>query len=135
MPSVQRVTELVETTRPLVNRLADDDELRENLRSALGSAQRVYSGLGSEPSRKGAALRLLADPELQRELQGAVAELRLAGDRARQTQSRSRSKKKYFFFGVIAAALLLNPTTGPPLRERLSSLVSRDSGVDLDFEA
>jgi len=134
VPPVQRVTELVETTRPLVNRLAEDDELRENLRSALGSAQRVYSSLGSEPSRKGAALRLLADPELQGELQGAVAGLRLAGDRARQTRSRSRSKK-YFFFGVIAAVLFLNPTTGPPLRKRLSSLLSRDSAVDLDFGA
>ncbi len=134
MPSVQRITELVETTRPLVNRLAEDDELRENLRSALGSAQRVYSSLGAEPSRKGAALRLLADPELQSELQGAIAELRLASDRARQTQSRSRSKK-YFILGVIAAALFLNPATGPPLRERLSSLLSRDSEVDLDFEA
>ncbi len=132
MPSVQRVNDLVETTRPLVRRLAEDDELRESLRSALGSAQRVYEGVGAQPSRKGAALKLVSDPELLGELQGAVAELRAAGERARAPQRSSR-RGSYFFLGAIVAILFLNPVTGPSLRERLGGLLPGRSTVEFDY--
>jgi hypothetical protein len=113
-----------------VRRLAEDDELRESLRSALGSAQRVYAGLGEQSSRKGAAIRLVSDPELLGELQDTVTELRSASERARAPQRRSRGKL-FFVLGVIAAILFLNPMTGPSLRDRLSGL--RPGGSTDDF--
>lgn len=132
MPPVQRVNDIVETTRPLVRRLKEDDELRESLRSALGSAQRVYAGLGEQPSRTGAAIRLASDPELLGELQEAVGELRVATERVRTPPRPSRSKR-YFLFGVITAILFLNPVTGPTLRERISGLLPGGSTDDFDF--
>ena len=129
MPSAKNVSNLVENARPLVVRLTEDEELQQSLRSALGSAHRVYSGLSEEPSRRGAALRLAADPNLRDDLRDALAELRFASQRAREPQRRSRLKG-LFVFGVIAAFVLLNPFTGPPLRAKLSQIFSGSSGLD-----
>ena len=129
MPSARNVSQLVENARPLVARLAEDEELQDSLRSALGSAQRVYSGLSAEPSRRGAAFRLAADPALRDDLRDALAELRYASERAREPQRRSR-QKGFFIIGVLAAFVLLNPFTGPTLRARLSQLFSGSTGLE-----
>jgi hypothetical protein len=132
MPSKPNVSQLVETARPVVTRLAEDEELRESLKSAFGSAQRVYAGLNTEPTRRGAAFRLAADPELQGELQEALNELRHASELARKPPSRSRGKS-LFLFGAVVAFAFLNPITGPTLRDMVSNLVSRRSSGELDY--
>ena len=132
MPSTRNVSHLVESARPLVNRLVEDEEIRQSLRSALGSAQRVYEGLSAQPSRRDAALRLVGDTELRGDLQHALSELRFATERARQPQPRSR-RKTFFAVGALAAFALLNPVTGPPLRAKLSGLFSSRSSSELDF--
>jgi len=131
MPSARNVTDLVESARPLVTRIAEDEELRQSLRSALSSAQRVYAGLNEEPSRRGAAVKLVGDANMRSDLQDTLAELRFASERARQPQRRSR-QKTFFAVGAIAAFALLNPVTGPPLRAKLSGLFSGRSS-DLDY--
>ena len=134
MPSARNVSHLVETARPLVSRLAEDEELRESLRSALGSAQRVYAGLSDEPTRKGAAVRLASDAAMRSDLQDAISELRFAADRARQPKPRSRHKT-FFIVGAIAAFAMLNPVTGPPIRAKLAGLFSGRSQGELDYSA
>ena len=132
MPSARNVSHLVESARPLVNRLAEDEELKQSLRSALGSAQRVYAGLNEQPSRRDAAVKLVGDADLRNNLQHALSELRFASERARQPPPRS-GHKTFLAVGAIAAFALLNPVTGPPLRAKLSGLFSSRSSSELDF--
>ncbi len=132
MPSARNVSHLVDSARPLVSRLAEDEELRESLRSALGSAQRVYAGLSEQPSRRDAAVKLVGDADLRGDLQHALSELRFASERARQPQKRSRHRT-FFIVGAVAAFAFLNPVTGPPLRAKISGLFSSRSSSELDF--
>ena len=132
MPSARNVSALVESARPLVARIAEDEELRQSLRSAFGSAQRVYAGLNEEPSRSGAAVKLVSDADLRSDVQQTLSELRFATERARQPQRPSR-QRTFFVVGAIAAFALLNPVSGPALRSKLSGLFSGRSSSSLDY--
>ena len=61
-----------ETARPYVQRLIEDDELRDNLRTAFESARKAYGRING----KGPVKALTEDKKVQKELREAASSLR-----------------------------------------------------------
>lgn len=74
-----------DTARPYVQRLIEDDELRDNLRRAYDSAQDAY-GRASGAKRPS---DVLEDKKLQKDLRHASESLRAASDALREPEKKS----------------------------------------------
>jgi hypothetical protein len=95
------------TTNPYVQRLAQDDELRDNLRTAFESAKKAYERMSNG---KGPAKALFDDKKTQRELKEAASSLKEAADALRGSKKRKRGGKGKLLLlalvgGVAAIAL------------------------------
>jgi hypothetical protein len=75
---------------PYVQRLVDDEELRDNLRTAYDSARKAYTRMANG---KGPAKALLDDKKTQRELKDAAGSLKDAADALRGTKRRKKSRR------------------------------------------
>lgn len=93
----QKGNTAVETGRPYVQRVIQDENLRDNVRTAFDAAQDAYKRLsnGKSPQKV-----LLDDKKLQKDLKEAASALREAGQALSQGPKR---KKK----GGVGGALLL----------------------------
>ena len=83
---------------PYVQRLIQDEELRENIRTALDSGRSAYSRLNNG---KAPAKVLLDDKKLHRDLHNAADSLRSASDALREGPKKKKRK------GGIGRLLLL----------------------------
>src|SRR3954451_14850263 len=91
---------------PYVQRLANDEELRDNLRTAYESARKAYSRMSNG---KGPAKAVLDDKKTQRELKEAASSLRDAADAlrgGRKKKSRRGTKLLVLLVGVGLALAL-----------------------------
>ncbi len=86
---------------PYVNRLIEDEELRDNLRNVYESARKAYSRMSNG---KGPAKALLDDKKTQRELQNAAAELKAAADALRGGGRRRKGRKRTGLLLMIVGA-------------------------------
>jgi hypothetical protein len=111
---------------PYVQRLIQDPELRDNLRSAYESGRRAYGRLnnGKAPSKA-----LLDDKKLHKELQSAADSLRSASDALREGPKKRKRKRK----GGIGKLLLLAIVGGGVALGASSDL--RNKVLDLLFGA
>ncbi|MCW3015326.1 MAG: hypothetical protein JWO02_2418, partial [Solirubrobacterales bacterium] len=73
---------------PYLQRIVDDDELRENLQHAYESARDAYSRISSS---KKPAKAVLEDKKLQRDLKSALDSIRDAGEALRDAPKRSKA--------------------------------------------
>jgi hypothetical protein len=73
-------------SNPYVNRLIEDEELRDNLRNAFESARNAYSRMANG---KGPAKALFDDKKTQKELQQAATSLKEAADGIRGGKKRT----------------------------------------------
>jgi hypothetical protein len=87
---------------PYVQRLIEDDDLREELRGAFESARNAYGRIDS----KGAA-KAFEDKKVQRDLKQAAESLKSAADSLREPQKRKGGFGKVLFLGLVGAALAL----------------------------
>src|SRR3712207_9429774 len=76
-------------SNPYVNRLIEDEELRDNLRTAYESARKAYSRMSNG---KGPAKALLDDKKTQKELQQAASNLKDAADAIRGGRPKKRRR-------------------------------------------
>jgi hypothetical protein len=107
-----------------VQRLMEDEELRENLRSAFTSAKKAYSRVNG----KGPA-KALDDKKTQRELKEAATSLKEATDALRGVKKRKRSKTRWLLFAIIGAGAALALSEG--LRKKVLDAVF---GAEEEFE-
>jgi hypothetical protein len=118
----EKVNDAVQTARPYVERLAQDDDLHDHVKKAYDSARKIYDELIGPTGATAVAMRVAKDKDLQDELKKAVEELRRAGDRARGAESHTGRNMTLLVTG-IALGILFNPMTGPEtrkwIRERL----------------
>jgi hypothetical protein len=84
---------------PYVQRLANDDELRDNLKTAYESARKAYTRMSNG---KGPAKALFDDKKTQRELKEAASSLKEAADALRG----SKAKKKRRRGGLVTLLLV-----------------------------
>src|SRR3954449_11092673 len=96
------------TSSPYVQRLAQDDELRDNLLTAFESARKAYDRMANG---RGPAKALLDDKKTQRELKEAASSLKDAADSLRGAKSKKKKRRGGLFTLLLVggvAALVLN---------------------------
>ena len=111
---------------PYVQRLVDDDELRDNLRTAYESARKVYSRMANG---KGPAKALFDDKKTQRELKEAASSLKDAADALRGTRRRKKRRGGRLLVLLIGVGLALALSEG--LRKKVLDALF---GAEEEFE-
>ena len=96
---------------PYVQRLIEDDELRENLRTAYDSARNAYDRIANG---KGPAKAILDDKKTQKELREAATSLRDAADSLRGAKRKKRKKRRgrLLLLAIVGAGLALALSEG-----------------------
>jgi hypothetical protein len=91
---------------PYVQRLIEDDELRESLRSAFEAARQAYGR--ATGNGKGPVKAVTSDRKVQRDLRAAAESLREASEQLRAPRKRKRSRLgRLILFGIVAGTLAL----------------------------
>jgi hypothetical protein len=119
----------VADVKPYVKRAIQDEELRENLRSAYTTARGVYDELMGNRGVTGVATRVASDKEIQEQLRSAIQDLRNAADRIQRPESHKGRNGSLLLLGIVLG-VLFNPVTGPETR---SWLKDRIFGEDEEF--
>ncbi len=107
-----------------VQRLIEDKELRDNLRSAFASTRKAYGRVNG----KGPA-KALDDKKVKRELKEAAANLKDAADSLRGGKKPKRRKRKLLFVAIVGAAAALALSEG--LRKKVLDALF---GAEEEFE-
>jgi len=121
--------ERVSDVKPYVQRAIQDEELRENLRSAYATAREVYDELIGNRGVSGVATKVANDKEIQDQLRSAIQDLRNAANRI-QGQDTHKGRNSSLLLVGIALGILFNPVTGPETRRWLKD---RIFGEDEEF--
>jgi hypothetical protein len=87
-----------------IQRLIEDEDLRENLRTGFESARKAYARMSNG---KGPAKALMEDKKVQRELRDAATSLRDAADALRTPAKRKRRPGRLLVLGLVGAGLAL----------------------------
>ncbi len=102
-----RASDIYETARenPYVQRLIEDEELRDKLRDAFESARGAYgraSGNG-----KGTVKAVTSDKKVQKDLRKAAESLREASERLREPKKRKSRLGRFILFVMVAGIVTL----------------------------
>jgi adenylosuccinate synthase len=113
-------------SNPYVQRLVEDDELRENLRTAFESARKAYSRManGKRPAKT-----LMDDKKLHKELRASAESLREAADALRGSKRRKRKRGRGLLLLFVGAGLALALSEG--LRKKVLDALF---GAEEEFE-
>ena len=109
-----------------VQRLVEDDDLRDNLRTAYESARKAYARMSNG---KGPAKALMEDKKVQRELREAATSLRDAADTLRAPAKRKRRRGRLLVIGLVGAGLAI--ALSEPLRKKVLDALF---GAEEEFE-
>jgi hypothetical protein len=91
---------------PYVQRLIEDEELRDSLRNAFEAARGAYSR--ATGNGKGTMKAVTGDKKVQKDLRSAAESLREASEQLRAPKKRRKSRLgRLILFGMIAAVLAL----------------------------
>jgi hypothetical protein len=119
----------LQDAKPYVQRAIQDEELRENLRSAFATARDVYAELLGNRGMTGVATKVASDKDIQDQLRSAIDDLRNAADRIQGQESR-KARNSTLLLAGIALGILFNPMTGPETRRWLKDKIF---GEDEEF--
>ena len=112
-------------TNQYVQRLIEDDDLRDNLRTAFESAKKAYSRMSNG---KGPVRSLTEDKKTQKELREAASSLREAADSLRGKRKKRRTGR-WLLVGLVGAGLALALSEG--LRKKVLDALF---GAEEEFE-
>jgi hypothetical protein len=90
---------------PYVQRLIEDDELRENLRDAFDSARGAYSRVTG--NGKSVSKAVTSDKKVQKDLRQAAESLREASERLKAPKKRKSRLGRLVLFALVAAGIAL----------------------------
>lgn len=119
----------VSDVKPYVQRAIQDEELRNNLRSAFATARDVYEELIGNRGVTGVATKVASDKDIQDQLRSAIEDLRNAANRIQGHEAHKGRNSSLLLVG-IALGILFNPVTGPETRRWLKD---RIFGEDEEF--
>jgi hypothetical protein len=91
-------------SHPYVQRVIDDEELRNNLRDAFDSARHAYGRIAKNGKP---AKRLMDDKKVQRDLRAAADSLREASEQLRAPKRRKSRFGRLLVLAVVGAAVTL----------------------------
>ena len=112
----------VADVKPYVTRAIQDEELRENLRSAFATARDVYDELVGGRGVTGVANKVASDKDIQDQLRSAIEDLRAAASRI-QGKEEHKGRNTSLLLAGIALGILFNPMTGPETRRWLKDKI------------
>jgi hypothetical protein len=113
-------------SNPYVQRVVEDDELRDNLRTAYDSARKAYERMSNG---KGPAKAILDDKKTQKELKEAASSLKEAADSLRGAKKKKRGKGRTLVLVLITAGVALALSEG--LRKKVLDTLF---GAEEEFE-
>lgn len=91
---------------PYVQRLIEDEELRDNLREAFEAARGAYGR--ATGNGKGAVKAVTSDKKVQKDLRTAAESLREASEAFKAPKKRKKSRLgRLILFGLVAAGIAL----------------------------
>ena len=104
--TASRATDAYSAARshPYVQRLIEDEQLRNNLRDAYGAARHAYDRITKNGKP---AQRLMDDKKVQKDLRSAADSLREASDQIRGKRRRKGRLGRLLVLGVIGAGVTL----------------------------
>jgi hypothetical protein len=103
-----QAADLYSTARenPYVQRLIEDEELRDSLRDAFESARGAYGR--ATGNGKGAVKAVSSDKKVQKDLRAAAESLREASERLKAPKKRKKSRLgRLVLFALVAGAIAL----------------------------
>lgn len=103
-----QAADLYSTARenPYVQRLIEDEELRDSLRDAFEAAKGAYGR--ATGNGKGAVKAVSSDKKVQKDLRTAAESLREASERLKAPKKRKKSRLgRLVLFGLIGGAIAL----------------------------
>jgi hypothetical protein len=106
----------VSDVRPYVQRALQDDEVRDNLKSAFFAARDVYDDLLGGRGPTALAPRVATDKEVQDNLRKVVDELRHAVDRIQGKQDHT-GRNVFLLLTGVAIGVFFNPFSGSQTRK------------------
>jgi hypothetical protein len=112
-------------TNQYIQRLIEDEDLRDNLKTAYESARKAYSRMSNG---KGPVRSLTEDKKTQKELREAASSLREAADSLRGKRKKRR-RGRMLLIGLVGAGLALALSEG--LRKKVLDALF---GAEEEFE-
>jgi hypothetical protein len=107
--TADRATDLYSVARenPYVQRLMEDEELRENIRNAFESARGAYSR--ATGNGKGTVKAMTSDKKVQKDLRSAAESLREASEQLRAPKRRRRKSRlgRLILLALVGGAVAL----------------------------
>jgi hypothetical protein len=103
-----QAADLYSTARenPYVQRLVEDEELRDSLRDAFEAARGAYSR--ATGNGKGAVKAVTSDKKVQKDLRAAAESLRQASEQLKGPRKRKKSRLgRLILFALVAGAIAL----------------------------
>jgi hypothetical protein len=102
-----RAADLYSTARenPYVQRLLEDDELRDNLRNAFDAARGAYER--ATGNGKGPVKAVTGDKKVQKDLRAAAESLREASEQLRAPKKRKNRLGRLVLIAFVGAAIAL----------------------------
>jgi hypothetical protein len=105
--------------KPYVTRALQDEEVRENVKSAIAAAREIYDELIGGRRPTAVAARVATDKEIQDNLRTAIDDLKKAANRVQGKKEHTSRNATLLLTGIVLG-ILFNPVTGPQAREWLS---------------
>ncbi|HEX6229685.1 MAG TPA: hypothetical protein VFZ41_09535 [Solirubrobacterales bacterium] len=104
--TADRAADLYSTARenPYVQRLIEDEELRDSIRDAFEAARGAYSRATSNGN---AVKSVTRDKKVQKDLRQAAESLRDASEQLRAPKKRKSRLGRLILLGIVAAAIAL----------------------------
>jgi hypothetical protein len=108
--------------KPYVTRALQDEEVRENVKSAIATAREIYDELIGGRGATAVATRVATDKDIQENLRDAIDDLKNAAERVQGKKDHSGRNATLLLTGIVLG-VLFNPVTGPATREWLMNKV------------
>jgi hypothetical protein len=118
-----RALDRANDVRPYLERALKDEQVREDVKSAILTAREIYAQLmGGRSQITAAAARVATDEDIQESFRDAIDDLRSAADRIQGKSSHSARNATLLMTGIVLG-ILFNPVTGPGTRRWLQDKV------------
>jgi hypothetical protein len=117
-----RARDRASDVRPYIERALKDEQVRDDVKSAIATAREIYDQLLGGRQVTAAAARVATDKEIQKNLRDALEDLRDAADRIQGSKSHGGRNASLLLTG-IALGVLFNPITGAGTRRWLQDKV------------
>jgi hypothetical protein len=126
MAGMANAKDRLSDAKPYVQRALQDEEVRENVKSAIAAAREIYDELIGARRPSAVAARVATDKEIQDSVRAVIDDLKEAATRVQGKREHSNRNATLLLTGIVLG-ILFNPVTGPQTRRWLSDRILGES--------